>query len=297
MAVDTPESFQISNTLSKATLLSVPHAHSGPIRCIQFSPDGSRIVTASADFSAKIWNAQTGALLFELKHRHPVNWAEFSPDGSRIVTATEWPDSSARIWNASTGLPLEGTSLMRHLNSVNTARFAPSIAGRLQRELILTSSDDRTARVWDGRSGEAMSEAAHATSRVDDARFNSDSSKITLLLEHDAVQTYKLTTGVRLLSASAGEIPSPASAANERGELSSLKKRLRAKHSGEITKIALGPIGNIVATGSTDKFARLWDAHTLELRAELSHDVTVNCVAFSPDGARLATSTAIPSRE
>jgi WD40 repeat protein len=160
----------------------------------------------------------------------------------------------------------------------------------------VTSSDDRTARVWDGLSGEAMSEAAHASAPVDDARFIADRSKVTLLLEHGRVQTYILTAGTRLLPASAGEVPSIRSAANDPSDLNSLKERLRPKHSGEITKMALSPRGNILATSSTDKFARLWDARTLELRAELSHDVTVNCVAFSPDGARVATSTSIPTR-
>ena len=66
-----------------------------------FSPDGSRIVTASTDNTARIWNAATGEEIAVLQgHEHSVMHAAFSPDGSRIVTASI--DKTARIWDAAT---------------------------------------------------------------------------------------------------------------------------------------------------------------------------------------------------
>ena len=54
-----------------------------------FSPDGSRIVTASWDGTAKVWDAESGAELLTLKgHAAQVTSASFSPDGSRIVTGS-----------------------------------------------------------------------------------------------------------------------------------------------------------------------------------------------------------------
>ena len=62
-----------------------------------FSPDGSRIVTASADRTARVWDAQTGAALTSFSgHTNQVVTASFSPDGSRVVTASV--DRTARIW-------------------------------------------------------------------------------------------------------------------------------------------------------------------------------------------------------
>ena len=53
-----------------------------------FSPDGTRIVTASGDRTAKVWDAETGAETLTLKgHTGDVFSASFSPDGKRIVTA------------------------------------------------------------------------------------------------------------------------------------------------------------------------------------------------------------------
>ena len=65
-----------------------------------FSPDGSRIVTASSDKTARIWDAATDKEIAVLRHDDRVNSAAFSADGSRIVTASD--DKTARIWDAAT---------------------------------------------------------------------------------------------------------------------------------------------------------------------------------------------------
>jgi WD40 repeat protein len=54
-----------------------------------YSPDGARIVTASADKTARIWDAATSKEITILRgHEGTVYSATFSPDGARIVTAT-----------------------------------------------------------------------------------------------------------------------------------------------------------------------------------------------------------------
>ena len=70
-----------------------------------FSPDGRRIVTASEDQTARIWDAATAKLLAVLSgHDDAVARAAFSPDGRRIVTASR--DQTARIWDAATARQL-----------------------------------------------------------------------------------------------------------------------------------------------------------------------------------------------
>ena len=73
--------------------------HDGQVHCCAFSPDGARVVTASSDGTARIWDAETGAVLRTLEgHDDDVYCSAFSPDGARVVTASV--DETARIWDA-----------------------------------------------------------------------------------------------------------------------------------------------------------------------------------------------------
>jgi WD40 repeat protein len=55
-------------------------------------------VTASADKTARLWNAATGKPIGEpMKHEGAVLSAQFSPDGQRVVTASA--DNTARLWD------------------------------------------------------------------------------------------------------------------------------------------------------------------------------------------------------
>jgi WD40 repeat protein len=54
-----------------------------------FSPDGRRIVTASADGTTRIWDVATAKQIAVLRGNR---FAAFSPDGTRIVTASNIRD-------------------------------------------------------------------------------------------------------------------------------------------------------------------------------------------------------------
>jgi dipeptidyl aminopeptidase/acylaminoacyl peptidase len=119
----------------------IREGHSGTVATAAFSPDGLRIVTASDDTTARIWDAATGRELVLLAgHSQPVTSAAFSSDGTRVVTSSY--DKTARIWDATTGQQLMA---MMQGDLVETAAFAPD--GRS----IVTASDDKTADIWDAR--------------------------------------------------------------------------------------------------------------------------------------------------
>ena len=73
--------------------------HDAGVTQAAFNRTGDRIVTASYDKTARIWDVSTGREIAILKgHQGPVERAEFSPDGRRIITAAR--DGTARIWDA-----------------------------------------------------------------------------------------------------------------------------------------------------------------------------------------------------
>jgi WD40 repeat protein len=55
-----------------------------------FSPDGKRVLTASVDNTARLWDAATGKQMGpDMRHEDAVTSAVFSPDGKRVLTASE----------------------------------------------------------------------------------------------------------------------------------------------------------------------------------------------------------------
>jgi WD40 repeat protein len=72
--------------------------HDAAVWSAQFSPDGQRVVTASDDGTARVWDAPTGQPLSEpLRHGKPVKSAEFSEDGQQVVTISG--DKITRVWD------------------------------------------------------------------------------------------------------------------------------------------------------------------------------------------------------
>jgi WD domain, G-beta repeat len=76
----------------------VLEGHQGALNSAAFSPDGTRVVTASADRTARAWDLREKQPSFVALegHRSMVNVAAFSPDGTHVVTASE--DKTARVW-------------------------------------------------------------------------------------------------------------------------------------------------------------------------------------------------------
>ena len=131
--------------------------HTGAVNSAAFSPDGTRIVTASNDKTARLWDAKTGAALATLSGHTDTVWsAAFSPDGTRIVTASD--DNTARLWDAKTGAAL--ATLSGHTDTVNSAAFSPDGSR------IVTASDDKTARLWDAKTGAALATLSGHTDAV-----------------------------------------------------------------------------------------------------------------------------------
>jgi hypothetical protein len=67
-----------------------------------FSRDGARILTGSADKTAKLWDATSGKLIGSFDHQDGVTDALFSPDGARILTASA--DNTVAVNEAIGGL-------------------------------------------------------------------------------------------------------------------------------------------------------------------------------------------------
>lgn len=97
--------------------------HSAPVTSLAFSPDGSKLLTTSADMTAKVWDVDTGNWLMTLSgHGNIVFTGLFSPDGAWLVTAGY--DRTIRLWDSQTGVLAK--VLLEHSTPVNKLAFSPN---------------------------------------------------------------------------------------------------------------------------------------------------------------------------
>src|SRR5262245_23635146 len=115
--------------------------HQSTLLDAHFSPDGSRIVTASADQTACLWDAATGErLTAPLRHSGMTYQALFSPAGRRVVTGSE--DGAVRVWDAATDEPVTLPMTYKSMHDIMHLRFSPDG----EELLIATGSDEAWLR-------------------------------------------------------------------------------------------------------------------------------------------------------
>jgi WD40 repeat protein len=224
--------------------------HQAGVNSASFSPDGKRIVTASNDKTAKVWDV-SGRILVELKHQNVVNSASFSPDGKRIVTASN--DKTAKVWDISGKLLVE---LKRHQGEVNSASFSPD------GKMIVTTSNDKTAKVGDV-SGKLLVELKGHQNVVNSASFSPDGKRIVTTSNDKTAKVWDISGNL----------------------LTELKG-----HQSDVKSASFSPDGKMIVTVSDDNTIKIWDRDMSKKQlAELSNEGGVYDASFSPDSKRIVT--------
>jgi WD40 repeat protein len=229
--------------------------HDAKLITASFSPDEERVVTASEDGTARVWEVATGKAVGQpLRHNGVIKSVAFGPDGKRIVTASA--DGTARVWEAATGKAV-GQPL-RHDGAVNSAAFSPD--GRW----VVTASDDGTARVWEVATGKAAGQPLRHDGFVFSASISPDGKWVITTSSDQTARLWEAATGKPV------------------GQ--------RLQHEKDVWRADFSPDGKRVVTASGDGTARVWDAATGEAVGQpLRHDGSVIRAAFSPDGKWIVT--------
>jgi WD40 repeat protein len=143
--------------------------HRDYLATVRFSPDREKVVTASWDGTARVWDAATGKELAVLTgHELRVNLAVFSPDGLRVATAGS--DGTARVWNAGTGA--QEFLLAGHEDQVLDAEFSP------RGGMLLTRGGEGRARLWDTWLGWPEDQFRLRGEWGREARFSADGGRL-----------------------------------------------------------------------------------------------------------------------
>lgn len=263
-------------------------SHRGSFTAITFSPDSQSLLTGSDDNTAYMWSVSGNELSMQgppLYHGGSVVSAAFGHDRTKFIDTvlTGSTDKTARLWrihNLKTILPTSYP--LRHGGSVNCV--AISADGRT----VLTGSSDGIARLWNPNvRARALDSRLDAGNRSGTDKPTLEPEKLKAVLKHEpssaiaAISPDKNVVAIRddniirLRLVSTGEL---------------VGKPLQ--HQAEVLAVTFSRDGRLVATGSADNTATIWDAKTgTILGTPLTHEDVVNSVEFSPDGRTLLTAS------
>ena len=210
-------------------------------------PSDDRAVTTSIDSSARVWNPQTGELVFVLasQHQQKVMATAVSPDGTEIATASA--DRTARIWKT----PLGSTPLILagHAGGLRAVSFSPN--GRI----VLTASDDGTARLWNPVVP-ALGPIGSQSGAVSSVSYSPD-GRLVLSAGADGTAHLWRTDGSTLQV---------------------------LHHAARVNSAAFVTGGREILTASDDGTAKLWRVSDGGLIATYSHGAPVRAALAASDG-------------
>jgi hypothetical protein len=165
--------------------------HTNLVSSAVFSPDGTKVVTASWDHTAKIWEVSTGNLLANLvRHLGSVKSAVFNHNGTKIVTASY--DATALIWDVEKGRLL--TILKGYGDMFNSAVFSPDDSTKV----ITSSQDNFTAKIWDLATGR-LEKTIPLGLNTHLSNISFSTNRFTAI-DDSEIKLFNLTTGEYLFS-------------------------------------------------------------------------------------------------
>lgn len=237
--------------------------HQGLVLSVSVAADGSLLASGGADNRARIWDATTGQQTRELNHPDLVDAVAFDPAGKRLATGCH--DGQLRIWDLKTK---DGQPKLVPAHNKPTPAAVYGLAWHPDGKSVATASFDRSVRLWDAEKGTLVRELPAGFDRI---IVEGPAGKVAPALVGGPAGWY------------AAAPPDPG-------------------HRDQVFSVAFDPTGERIATGSSDRTAKLWTAAGDPVRTfahpdrtdKSSHPGHVTAVRFTPDGRHLVSAGPAP---
>jgi WD40 repeat protein/serine/threonine protein kinase len=250
--IDTPFMWDMATGRELPTI----HGHSGGIRSLAFSRDGTRLITSGHDGTCRVWDLKSNKEVLVLKgHADTVNSAAYLPGENRIVSTSL--DLTTKIWDAR--VPSE------KITRFDLAERYPSdISADGSR--MLCSEPDKTASICDTVTGQRLVHLNEVHSGIAyGGTFSADGSRVF---------TTDGTNTVRIWDSHNGAL------------IQLLRIPFDAKQ-GMFGSGKLNPNGTKYVSSATDKLVRMWDvASGTQLYDFPANQQFMDDIQFDPTGER-----------
>jgi WD40 repeat protein len=296
-------------------LSAVLSGHTGAVTAVAFSPDGTKIVTASRDGTSRVWWSESSEPRILGRHDKTVQSVAFSPDGKSVVSSSD--DGTAKVWS------LDDASLQRSSGGKAASKvfqgssYIRSVAFSLDGTKVVAGSEDGTFCIWnpdtdDKNFRQELSDVLSVAFTPDGAgiitgtRDNrarvwllheaKDPGKPVLTLDGHQDWVWRATfspDGSRVVTAS-NDGTARIWAIDWSAQPPALKGApVPLPHTDRVLGAAFSPDGERIVTASADRKARIWkvDGSAAKVLQEFQHSGEVWQVAFSSDGKWLLTAS------
>ncbi|NWJ95875.1 MAG: protein kinase [Chloroflexi bacterium] len=238
------------------SLLKTLEGHNNYINSLDFSPDSTKLVSASLDRTIGLWDVVSGRLLKTfLGHTGSVNAVAFSLDGK--VLASGSTDKTVRLWNVASGELIK--VLDGHSGIIFGLAFSPDGT------LLASASADKTIKLWEVGSWRLLHTLVGHTHHVMAVAFSPDTDGLASGSKDGMVRLWELPNGTEI--------------------------DVLEGHDEEVSSVVFAPDGKRLASGSHDKSVKLWSLETGQDYKTFRNNggEWVHDVAFSHDGRTLVS--------